>query len=578
MIRKKINLRRFFFPLIILSFLSTIIIVSCTPQSQTPTSEVNTNVLKLLYWQAPTILNPHLSTGFKDAEASRITLEPLAAFNNQGELIPILATEIPSIENGGIAKDGLSVTWKLKQDVKWSDSEPFTAKDVVFTYQFITNPEVGSVTSGDYAIVKSVEAIDDYTVKVNFKDVTPGWYLVFVGSQGMILPQHLYAEFNGANAREAPYNLSPIGTGAYKVVEFKPGDSIIYEPNPNFREPEKLSFQRIELKGGGDATSAARAVLQTGDADYAYNLQVEARILQELEAAGKGKVVAIFGSLSERILLNQTNPNKATADGERSSLKYPHPFFTDKKVRQAFALAIDRDTIATQLYGATGQATANFLVAPPELVSPNTSYEYNLDKAAQLLDEAGWKDSNGDGIRDKNGIEMKVVFQTTVNPLRQKTQEIIKQSLQSLGIEVELKSIDASIFFSSDPGNNDTVEHFYADMEMFTTGNLNPDPTAYMKTYTCNTIPQKKNNWSGDNYSRYCNPEFDNLWQKSTTELDPEQRRQMFIEMNDILVNNALVIPLVHRAEVVGVTNNLQGIDLTPWDMNTWNIMDWKKE
>ncbi len=578
MIRKKINLSRFFFPLIILSFLSTIIITSCAPQGQTPTTEVNTNVIKLLYWQAPTILNPHLSTGFKDSEASRITLEPLASFNNQGELIPILAAEIPSVENGGIAKDGLSVTWKLKQNVKWSDGKPFTTKDVVFTYQFVTNPQVGSVTAGDYAIVKSVEALDDYTVKVNFKDVTPGWYLVFVGGQGMILPQHLYAEFNGANAREAPYNLSPIGTGAYRVVEFKPGDAIIYEPNPHFREPEKLSFQRMELKGGGDATSAGRAVLQTGEADYAYNLQVEARILEELEAAGKGKVVAIFGSLSERILLNQTNPNKATADGERSSLKYPHPFFTEKKVRQAFALAVDRDTIATQLYGATGQATPNFLVAPPEFVSPNTSYEYNLDKAAQLLDEAGWRDSNGDGIRDKNGLEMKVVFQTSVNPLRQKTQEIIKQSLQSLGIKVELKSVDASIFFSSDPGNNDTVEHFYADMEMFTTGNLNPDPTAYMKTYTCNTIPQKKNNWSGDNYSRYCNPAFDDLWQKSTTELDPERRRQMFIEMNDILVNNALVIPLVHRAEVVGVTNNLQGVDLTPWDMNTWNIMEWKKE
>jgi peptide/nickel transport system substrate-binding protein len=131
--RTKINWHRFFFPLIILSFLSSIIIASCTPQGQTPNLEANTNVLKLLYWQAPTILNPHLSTGFKDSEASRISLEPLATFNNQGELVPILAAEIPSRENGGIAKDGKSVTWKLKQDVKWSDGQPLTAKDVVFT-------------------------------------------------------------------------------------------------------------------------------------------------------------------------------------------------------------------------------------------------------------------------------------------------------------------------------------------------------------------------------------------------------------------------------------------------------------
>lgn len=578
MSRKNLNLRRFFLPLIVLSFSVTVFVTSCTSENQTSVSQTNSKILKLLYWQAPTILNPHLSTGFKDSEASRISLEPLATFNNQGKLVPVLASEIPSLENGGVAEDGLSVTWKLKKDLKWSDGNPFTAKDVVFTYEFISNPEVGSVTAGDYSLVEKVEAIDDYTVKVNFKDVTPAWYLIFVGGSGMILPQHLYQKFNGANAREAPYNLLPVGTGAYKVTAFKPGDSIIYEPNPHFREPEKLNFEKIELKGGGDATSAARAVLQTGDADYAQNLQVEAKILQELEAAGKGKVVAIFGSQSERILINQTNPHKETPDGERSSLQFPHPFFTDEKVRQAFNLAIDKNLIATQLYGQTGKATSNFLIAPPEYFSPHTKSEYNLDKAAQLLDEAGWKDSNNDRIRDKNGVEMKVILQTTVNPLRQKTQEILKQSWQSLGIEVELKSVDASIFFSSDPSNNDTVEHFYADMQMFTTGNLNPDPNAYMKTYTCDTIPQKKNNWAGDNYSRYCSPDYDKLWQQSLKELDSEKRRQMFIEMNDILVKNTVVIPLVHRAEVVGVSNSLQGVDLTPWDLNTWNIVDWKKE
>jgi peptide/nickel transport system substrate-binding protein len=576
----KIRLRHFFLPIVILSFSLSVIITSCTSnnqnQSQTPNTD-NTKVLKLLYWQAPTILNPHLSTGFKDSEASRIVLEPLATFNNKGELLPVLASEIPSIENGGVAKDGLSVTWKLKPDLKWSDGTPFSAKDVVFTYEFISNSEVGSVSAGDYSVVKKVEAIDDYTVKVNFQKVTPGWYLVFVGSSGMILPQHLYADFNGANAREAPYNLLPVGTGAYQVTQFKPGDSVIYERNPNYREPTKINFDKIELKGGGDATSAARAVLQTGDADYAYNLQVETQILNQLKTAGKGKIIANFGAQSERILLNQTNPNKETKEGERSSLEFPHPFFTDAKVRQALALAIEKNTIATQLYGDTGKPTSNFLIAPPDLASPNTNSEYDPKKAANLLDEAGWEDTNNDGIRDKDGVEMKVIFQTSVNPLRQKTQEIIKQSLQSIGISVELKTIDASIFFSSDPSNNDTVEHFYADMQMYTTGNLNPDPNAYMKTFTCDTIPQKKNNWSGDNYSRYCNPDYDKLWQKSTTELDVNKRRQMFIEMNDILVNNAVVIPLIHRAEVVGVTNNLQGLDLTPWDMSTWNIVEWQK-
>ena len=558
-----------------LSLLLTSAIAACSDRAQR--TNQNANSLKLLYWQAPTILNPHLSTGFKDSEASRITLEPLASFNNNGELIPFLAAEIPSVANGGVAADGKSVTWKLKQNVKWSDGQPFTAQDVVFTYNFVTNPEVASVSGGVYEVVSSVEAIDDYTVKINFKEVNPAWNLVFVGAEGMILPKHIYQNYNGANAREAPANLQPIGTGAYRVVEFKPGDTVIYEANPEFREAAQLGFEKVELKGGGDATSAARAVLQTSDADFAYNLQVEAKILQELEAAGKGKVVSNFGALMERLVINHTDPNRATEDGERSSVKFPHPFFSDRKVRQALTFAIDRKTIAEQLYGVTGQETANFLVAPQQYASSNTSYEYNPERAAKLLDEAGWKDTNGNGIRDKNGIEMSVVFQTSVNPLRQKTQAIIKRDLQDLGFEVELKSIDASVYFSSDPSSEDTVEHFYTDLQMYTTGNTNPDPGAYMQFYLCESIPQKSNSWQGDNHARYCNEAYDNLWRESTQELDPKKREQLFIEMNDLLVDEVAVIPLVHRANVTAFSNDITGYELTPWDMRTWDIMNWQR-
>ncbi len=353
---------------------------------------------------------------------------------------------------------------------------------------------------------------------------------------------------------------------------------MLYEPNPYYRDLDTLGFETVEIKGGGDATSAARAVLQTGDADFAYNLQVEAKILDELSQGGKGKVVTNFGSLSERILMNYTDPNKIGSNGERASVENPHPFLSDVKVRQALALATNKTVVAEQLYGVTGKVTDNFLVSPPEYVSnQNAEFTYNLEKAKQLLDEAGWQDSNNDGVRDKNGVEMKMVFQTSVNPLRQKTQAVIKQSWEQLGLQVELKSVDASVFFSSDPSNNDTVERFYADVQMFTTGNLNPNPTPYFKTYKCDNIPQQINNWSGDNYSRYCNPEYDRLWEQVITELDSDTRAKIFKQMNDFLINEAVVIPLIHRAEVVGVANNLTGVELTPWDSRTWNIAQWKK-
>ncbi|OKH17366.1 peptide ABC transporter substrate-binding protein [[Limnothrix rosea] IAM M-220] len=563
-----------------MSLISLLGLAACGGTQTSPGIQTNTedtSTLKLLYWQAPTILNPHLSTGFKDWEASRITLEPLATFNENSELIPILAAEIPSVENGGVAADGLSVTWQLKPDILWSDGEPFTAEDVVFTYEWASNPDTGATSLGIFEVVEKVEAIDELTVKVTFKEVTPSWFGVFVGSEGMLLPKHKFEDYQGTEARTAPANLMPVGTGAYRVVEFKPGDVVVYEKNPNYREAETVGFERLELKGGGDATSAARAVLQTGDADFAYNLQVESKILDELSQGGQGEVVANFGSLGERIIINFTDPNKETAEGERSSTEFPHPFLTDIKVREAIATAIDRDTITEELYGITGKANANFVVNPPELVSPNTSYEFNLEKANALLDEAGWVDSNGDGTRDKDGVEMKMVFQTSVNPLRQKTQAIAKQNLREIGIDLELKSIDASVFFSGDPANADTAERFVADLQMFTTGNTNPDPLPYLKRYTCSQIPTMENSWTGDNYARYCNPDYDELWAATNKELDPEKRQAAIIEMNDLLVNNFVVIPLVHRAETAGVSNNLSGVSLTPWDMNTWNIAQWKK-
>lgn len=535
------------------------------------------DTLRLLYWQAPTILNPHFSSGFKDSEASRITLEPLASFDAEGNMVLFLAAEEPTLDNGGVAADGTSVTWKLKEGITWSDGTPFTAEDVAFTYEFIVNPEVATVNAGTYELVERVEAIDDTTVQITFKEPNPAWYLVFTGTEGMVLPKHMFEDYNGPNGREAPANTMPVGTGPYRVTSFTPGDVIVFEANSNYRDADQLAFSRVELKGGGDATSAARAVLQTGDVDYANNLQVEAAILEQLEAAGQGEVVANFGSLVERVIINFTDPNQATADGETSSTEFPHPFFSDRLVRQAVNLALDRDTIAAQIYGPTGQATTNFLVAPDPFASGNTSYDYDPEAAAALLDAAGWVDSNNNGTRDKDGQEMQVVFQTSVNPVRQKTQEIVKQSLEQIGIGVELKSIDASVYFSGDPASRETLDRFSADLQMFATGNTNPDPGSYMQTYTCDEIAQKANSWSGSNYARYCNPEYDALWQQAAATLDPEERQDLFIQMNDLLIEDAAVMPIVHRADVSGVSNRLTGINLTPWDLSTWNIAEWSR-
>ncbi|HOT90211.1 MAG TPA: peptide ABC transporter substrate-binding protein [Anaerolineae bacterium] len=559
----------------------------------TPSARGSGGTLRLLNWDAPVILNPHLTLSTKDLEASRITYEPLASVDKEGVLIPFLAAEIPTLENGGLAADGKSVTWKLKRGVKWSDGEPFTAADVRFTYEYITNPDVASTSGavGLYAAITDVEVIDDYTVKIHFADVNPAWALPFVGVQGVILPRHIFEPYNGANAMEAPANMLPVGTGPYRVVPpgIKPQEvlllgtqivetnKIVFEPNPYFREADKPYFSKIELRGGGTINEAARLCLETGDVDYAFALQLPPEDLARFETATQGKLISNFGSAVERILLNRTDPNRETASGERSSLEFPHPFFSDKKVRQAFAYAIDRASIA-ELYGPAGKPTYNNLIAPPQYASPNTFYEYNPAQAQKLLDEAGWRDTDNDGIRDKDGMKMQVVIEYEIKSIYDQVFLVLKKNLNAIGVEIIPKRVDASVMSSADPASTpDNWLRFNADMIM-TWYFSDPDPGPYMQIWTSYSIPQQANNWSaGGNVERWYNPAYDALYEQSATEIDPKRRQQLFIQMNDMLIEDVVMIPLVHMADVAGVNNTLTGIDLTPWDTNTWNIKDWRR-
>ncbi|HEU5422669.1 MAG TPA: ABC transporter substrate-binding protein, partial [Nitrolancea sp.] len=208
---------------------------AATPQASGATGQRGgKGELKLLYWQAPTIINPHLAQGTKDFQASRVCLEPLADFDANTKMVPFLATEIPSLDNGSVAKDGKSVTWKLRQGVTWHDGQPFTANDVKFTFDYVSDQATAATTYGSYVNVDSVDAVDDHTVKVNFKQPEPAWYQPFTGENGMILPQHIFKDYKGATARQAPANLKPIGTGPYQVTDFKPGDVVVYAINKNY--------------------------------------------------------------------------------------------------------------------------------------------------------------------------------------------------------------------------------------------------------------------------------------------------------------------------------------------------------
>jgi peptide/nickel transport system substrate-binding protein len=530
--------------------------------------------LKLLYWQAPTLLNPHFAVGTKDQEASRVFYEPLAGWDPDGNLVPILAAEIPSKENDGLKEDGLSVVWKLKQGVKWHDGKPFTADDVVFNWEYAKNPETAAVTIGSYKDIK-VEKIDDHTVRVLFAQPTPFWADAFVSAVGMIIPKHLFAEYVGGKSRDAPTNLKPVGTGPYLFEDFKPGDTVRGRRNPDYHVTNRPYFDTLEIKGGGDAVSAARAVLQTGEYDYAWNMQVEDEILRKLEAGGQGKVVIVPTGNIEFIALNSTDP-AVEVDGERASMKTRHPLFSDPAVREAINLLIDRASVEKFIYGRTAVATANFVNNPERFRSKNTKFEFNIDKANQILEAAGWK-KGPDGIREKDGKRLKFTYQTSINAPRQKNQAIVKQACQKAGIEVELKSIVASVFFSSDTANPDTYSHFYCDMEMYTTTMLQPDPQRFMNQFVSWEIATKENKWQGRNISRWHSKDYDDLYKQSEQELDAAKRAAMYIRLNDMVVGDHYILPEVYRPRVTalksGITAHLSG-----WDNDLWQIANWYRE
>lgn len=535
--------------------------------------------LNIIYWQAPSILNPFLSGGTKDVEASSIILEPLARYDNTGALVPYLAKDIPTVANGGVSEDLTTITWKLKEGLLWSDGTAVTAADAVFTSEYCMHPEGGCAQLSKYNGVQSVAALDDLTIQIIFEGPQPNPYGPMVGGQSPILQAAQFADCLGARAPECTEaNFGPIGTGPFVVTDFRTNDVIQLEANTNYRDASKPAFATVTFKGGGDATAAGRAVLETGEFDYAWNLQLAPDVIASMAAAGMGTPVSAFGTLVERIEMNLTNPSPDLPPETRSTAVEPHPFLSEEAVRRALSMAIDRELLVEVGYGQAGRATCN-LVPGPEIYASldNTGcLVQDIDGANALLDKAGWVDSNGNGIRDKDGVELNILFQTSTNAVRQDFQALIKDMWDQIGVNTELRNIDASVFFGGDPGSPDTFEKFYADVEMYANNFDGSDPQSYLGGYTCDKAPRPETQWQGENINRFCDPAFDALVVELQQTADIAERSRIARKLNDMLTKDSMVIvPLVDRGRVSAHANSLGGVVLNTWDSELWNVADW---
>ena len=539
-------------------------------------------VLNVLYWQAPTILNPHQATGTKDADPSRLVLEPLASYDPSGKPVAnTLAKEIPTVENGGVSKDLTTVTYTLKSGLKWSDGSPFSVDDVVFTFKYQSDPKSAVTTSDDVDGVKSVEAVGTDKIKVTYDKPNANYYQWGVYS-GFVLQKAQFGSCIGEAAAKCPANLKPIGTGPYVIKDFKPNDNIQFDRNENFRDANKPYFKSINWKGGGEAPTAARAAFQTGEVDYAWNLQVDAPLLKSLSTASdaKANLVTVYGNSVERILINFSNPDPALGD-KRAEPDTKHPYLTDIAVRRALAMATDRATVGKELYGdgLAGKSTCNIINGPEQYNSTATASldvcKFDLAAANAELDKAGYV-KGADGVRAKGSVRLEMTYQTTNSSVRQSTQTIMKKNWEAIGFKVTLKAFPAGTFFTNT--SPDGANHFWADVEMYTNSGA-PDPILSLRpTWTTKNIAQKSNNWQGNNYARYSDPTYDKLIDDLGNITDPAKYVDAVKAANDYLVKNVVIIPLVNRTFATsGVSKNLKGVKPSPWDQETYNIQDWYK-
>jgi peptide/nickel transport system substrate-binding protein len=545
--------------------------------------------LLLLQWQAPSQANPYLSTGTKDIQAGSLVLEPLAEYDATGELVPALATEIPTVENGGVSEDQTSITWTIQDGVLWSDGSPLTADDFVFTWEYCIDEETGCISPA-FTEVTDVAAVDDSTVQITFDSATPWPYVPFVGATDPVLQRAQFADCVGAAATGCTdQNFRPVGTGPFVVTELRPEDTVLYEMNPNYRKiaEGKPFFGTAEIKGGGDAEATARSVLEIGEADYAWNLQVAPEILEPMEAAGNGTILVGFNTSVEHLNLNQTDPDADPPSEYQGDPLAPtggtNPFFYQNQVvHDALSMAINRDEMVAVAYGPAGEPTCNYWPVPGEALSTTNDWclTQDIEGANALLEENGYVDTDGDGIRETpDGLPMEFEVVTSTNAVRQSEQDLIAVYWEQIGVGTSMRNEDAGLFFDGTAASDASIWKFFTDIQLYTNSAVGSDAQGYFQSNGLSSeIPASANSYGGGNVVRYADQRFEDAFQElSQTSLEDPARNDLIIQLNDLYVEYA-IIPLVNRGSVSAFANSLGGYgDINGWDSEFWNIEDWTR-
>jgi peptide/nickel transport system substrate-binding protein len=541
---------------------------------EAPAAAAGEKVLIYGLYQEPEILNPFIRTQTVAIEAAGYYEEGLVRADPDGNYYPQLAVEVPTLENGGVSEDGLTVTYHLRDDVVWSDGVPFTCEDVEFTWQAITHPEGGSVIASNLAAIESVTCPDDHTVVVQYSR----FYAPFLRNFMTVVPKH--ATGDPANMTQWEFNWMPIGTGPFTLQEWIPGDRMVYVKNENYRDyPEKPYLDRVILRIV-ESREVGKALITSGEIHGLWDL-TEA----DIPAFENNPDITVHtnpGPGSERLLLNLADP---TIDATDDPINNPHPLLADLRVRQAIQYGIDKQFIIDELlYGKTTVSTSELSMGWAKCEIPPS--EYDPEAAIALLEEAGFTDEDGDGVREchgclhaEEGTPLRMKFQTTSgNQLRELSQQLIIEMLREVGIDLYIENVPSAELFGS-WSSGAFRKHGKFDVLMFTTSDT-VDPQEQMFGYFhSSSIPVEANGGTGFNYSRWINEVADEALVAAAATPDNAERKAAYQIACEQIDAELPHIYLYDRADIDLTVSNLKNYRINSWEsQRSWNTFDWDFE
>lgn len=556
--------------LLVLASLLTLSLLGCQPALQPPVSDENS--ITIVIPEDPPSFNPIITDAGYDSLVMELVMLGLSDIDPDGNIFPELAAELPTVENGEVVIDEdagtMTVTWKMRQDVQWADGTPVTANDVIFTYDSITNPDTGGWIPGiDY--IDSLEKIDDYSFVINYNSIYPGYLTQFGGEQVVVWPAHFCDASQGFSSWDCARQ--PLSNGPYILSEWINGDHMTFVRNEKYFEAGKPNIDTITVRIVPDQ-SVRKTMLINGDADL--DMWTTEPMIADLQSEPNVEVsVSPNNRWVMRIFFN------LAAKGTTDPVASPHPILSDLRVRQAIRAAIDVDTISKEFFVGYARPVWTEFFRPPYVCDNIPRPKYDPAAAEALLEDAGWTDTDGDGVRECHGcspaeegykMEMEFITYAEYGEALELTQQFIAEQLGKIGIKLNLTVVEGSVLWAASiDGGIEQNGNF--DMDIWDDGYGGVDPTDFIWSYysTDAATPDL-----GYNYGRWSNEEMDTLIGEAYT-LDEETRQESFCKMAAIIENELpeLLLFTVTNADAHSV--RLQNVQSTTNDLVTWNAADW---